>query len=114
MDKNQIIKTIKKKTRGVYSEKFYSDLADEILGTSNTKYQDENTNQIMFLDYLLSEQRYYSVEFVESFNKALNLNYSPKKVLMTVKDYVDHFGHVIEYGKSTKGRYFIITRFEPK
>jgi hypothetical protein len=69
---------------------------------------------LSFFDQIISEKKYYSFEFVKSFNNQFNVNYSPKRVFMTAKEYAEHFGHVITKDRDFKGRYFIITRFEPK
>ncbi len=114
MDKNQIIKTIKKKTRGIYSEKFYTDLADEILGVQKNNLIELYRTYNKWVDKLESDKKYYSDYIVFEFNMDNNTLYTPKRIMMIIREYCEFLGYVFEKGRDAKGRFFTITKYEPK
>jgi len=114
MNKSGIIKKLTEKTGGIYSEKFYSDLADDILRIKKYNLPDFNRQYDSWMDGLSSENRYYSTYIVSKFNMDNNTSFSSKMVLMIIREYCDHLGYTLSRGKDIVGRYFVITKFEPK
>lgn len=116
MDKEKIVKIIKSKTKGIYSETFYGDLANEILGIRNPSKipMDFSSSIIEYFDIITSEEKVYSRNFNNMLRAVTRLVISDKRIMMYLKEYSCHLGCVLFRGKDIKGRYFILTRFEPK
>lgn len=118
MNKNSIIAKIKQKTKGIYSEKFYFDLADDILGVKKYQLPKFARKHDEWIDKLLidvtEDEKLYSNTITRIFNEDHNTNLTPKRVFTIMAEYCKHLGYVYHKGKDIDGRYITITKYEPK
>ena len=112
MTLERIIKIIKSRTKGIYSETFYKEIAKEILGNP-IKIRTGIIPEINDYFNKLEEGKYYTTEFNKLFRESIvNNNISDKKIFILLKEHFELSSSIIQKGKDHKGRYFILNQWK--
>ncbi len=112
MTLERIIKIIKSRTKGIYLETFYKEIAKEILGHP-IKIRTGIIPEINDYFNKLEEGKYYTTEFNKLFRESIvNNNISDKKIFILLKEHFELSSSIIQKGKDHKGRYFILNQWK--
>ena len=112
MTLERIIRIIKSRTKGIYSETFYKQIAKEILGRP-IKIRTSIIPEVNDYFDKLEEGKYYTTEFNKLFRQSLgNNDISDKKIFILLREHFELSNSIIQKGKDHKGRYFILNQWK--